>query len=735
MTVSCWTARAKIALALGVWILTVRPALAADVPAAKADAALQSGDIVVTAQKRGDQRLQDVPLSIVAIAGETLRKQGAVAYRDYLVQLPGVSYQSNGGFKDKIAIRGVADAIGSRTLSTTGIYVDEAPISEVDASLADISTYDLERVEVLRGPQGTLYGASSMGGTVRLITNKPSLTQSGGQIDATGSSLAHGGFGYSADGYVNVPLITDLLALRVTGGYRRTAGFIDNLAYNKDDANSGISDYVRAQLRYQPNPALNVLLSVQHKFDKRNGNPDEDLNRVKYDQYRLFPDHQHYNTNIYGLTVDYDLSFAHLTSATNYIDKKGVTTRDFSADVADIADAGFSVAPDSGAALFYSYPNKLFSQEVRVSSTRHGRFNWLIGGYYSRFHPHNAQTEHLTDGQLADVDFYSSLTNLKRTQLAIFGELSYEIVDGLTATAGVRASRVTTHSYNFTDGILNGETDDGPALRSNNKNVQQRYNLQYKLDENHQLYAQAAQGFRAGGPIVPSTRPACLAELATIGYSSAPTQYGPDRLWNYEIGVKNAFLARKLRVNVSGYQIDWRNVQLSESLACGDQFTANAGRARIRGAELESSLAPTPGLILTFNLGYTDSEFRDTNTKIRTVKGGSLPGVPKWNYSASLDYERPITARVSGFFHTDYGYVGGNRLSDLPGQSASRLRIEPSYDLLGARLGARFEGFEVSVFGTNILDKRGILATSFGQHNYQTVTTPRRVGVEVMKTF
>ncbi len=595
------------------------------------EAVPSSDDIVVTATKQGNQTVQNVPLSISVISGETLLKQGAVSYRDYLTSLPGVSYQSNGGYKDKIAIRGVADAISSRTNSTTGIYIDEAPITEVDASLADIGTYDLDHVEVLRGPQGTLYGASSMGGTVRLITRKPDLVASSGEVNAAVDAVAHSGdIGRSVDGFINLPIRTDQLALRVTAGYRHTAGFIDNVAVNAKDVNSGDSEYVRAQLRYAPTDRLNVLLQYQYKHDKRNGNPDEDIALGNYSQLRYYPEYQNVFTSIYGLTVDYKLGGATITSATNYIDKHGDTLRQLQGDLPDIQDVtGTTLKAGTGVGLIYSFPNRLFSQELRIASAQGKKLHWLVGAYYSNFSPNNLQREVVTGNQLPGVDLYTSATAITRTQIAAFGEVGYDITPRLTATVGLRAFQIKTRSYNITSGLLNGGVDDGPGLHSRDRSVQQRYNLQYRFDEDHQLYAQAAQGFRPGGPLTSVSGPTCRAELTALGYASLPASYAPDKLWNYEIGSKNSFLDRHLTVNASAYRIDWNQIQLAQNLACGQQFIANAGNARITGGELEVTARPLDGLNLSASVGYVDSEFRETNAQLRTVKGAPLPGVPK----------------------------------------------------------------------------------------------------------
>jgi outer membrane receptor protein involved in Fe transport len=712
-----------------------------DTPAAGQDSAddpSSGNEIVVTAMHRRD-RLQDVPASVGVVTGAQLRERNANSYREYLNTVPSVSYVSNGSYRDKIFIRGVAEGLTATTLATTGVYIDEASVSEISSSLGDISSFDIERVEVLRGPQGTLYGAGSMGGTVRVITAKPKI----GRFEALGEgtlsySADAGSPNYSASGAVNLP-VADNFAVRIAAAYRREAGFINNIAPNFEDTDINDERHLnlRAQALFQPSDDFSILAGFQFQKDEINqGNVQEVGN--KRNIIRRYPEFNKYNTKIYSLTINKGFGFANLVSATNYVDKKNLSGRDSTRGFGgpQYPDAiGSPLPADQGVGLLYRFPNKFFSQELRLSSTSEGPFTWLVGGYYSNFMPNNRQGfDTVATPALATLDFFSFASTIRRRNLAAFGELSFKPLEELELTAGYRHTSVRTRSTNISSGFLNDNSTTTQDQRASETAGTQKYRVTYKPNDRTLVYVQAAQGFRAGGPLglFPS---ACNAELAQLGFSSPPTQYNSDSLWNYELGTKNTLFGNKLTVNATVYHIDWDNIQAARNLNCAIQFISNVGKAKSQGAELEITAHPTQGLDLTGSASYTNAKLKSTNTAIGAVNGDPIPNVPKWTLSGSARYEFPINDTAEAFVRGDVSYVSA-RWSDFKGLPFPRARLDPGYALVGLRAGVSQGNLEGSVFVTNLFDSNAVVNTmSNNALIYENVVRPRVIGATIKARY
>ena len=687
----------------------------------------QLEEVIVTAQKRAE-RLQDVPGSVAVETGANLRAMGATDYADFLNSIPSVSYAQNGGYKDKIFIRGLSDSLSSRVLSTTGIYIDETPVTEVDASLADLGTFDINRIEVLRGPQGTLFGSGSMGGTVRIITNKPDFDGVSALFDGSVGGIHHGGTSYETNAMVNIPVIADVLAIRAVGGYRSDGGYIDNLFTGRDDVNDEKTSYARVQADLRPSENLDVLLGVQYQNQNLPYGNFQDIGLPDYTINHLFPEDNDYITRIYTATLNYTLPFATITSATSYINKSNFSSRDFTnAYGGDYVTATGTTVPNFGISLNNIYPNKAFTQEARIASSSSGPLHWLAGVYYNNFHPHNVQQLVSNIPQLAAFDFGTADITSYRRELAEFGEFSFDITQRLQVTAGVRHSAFV---------IGQGETDSGyefgdvvaPVLVAKQNKTVFKYRADYKLSPDNLVYAVASQGYRPGAPDS-NFGDQCLPELKALGYATPPTQYKADSLWNYEIGSKNEFLDRRVTVNADGYYIQWDNTQVAQNLQCGYQFISNAGGAHVKGAELEMTFRPLPGLDFSVAGAYTEATFTTTNLQINTREGAMLPNVPRWTVSSSGNYTWALGTNLEAYLHGDVQYVD-SRYSDLPLRPSTVL--EPSYVLLNARCGVIRGKWDLSLFAKNLTDEIAILnTTNTSGLNYQSINQPRTVGVEV----
>jgi len=692
----------------------------------------EPGDIIVTAQKRSE-RVQDVAASIAVVTGDSLQKSGAVNYADYLNSIPSVSYAKNSGFKDKIFIRGLSDTMGSRVLSTTGIYIDETPITEVDASLGDLGTFDMNRIEVLRGPQGTLFGSGSMGGTVRVITNKPDLDKVVGLVSGQLSGTSHGGANYDLNAMLNLPVLTDKVGLRLVGGYRDDSGFITNLVDGKDDINSSHSAYVRGLLSLKPTDNLDILLAVHYQHSKAYFGPNQDVGRAPYTAKRFYPEVNEFTTRIYNATINYTLPFATITSATSYINKTNFSARDFtSAYLAKYQAATGIAVPNQGVSLNYDFPNKGLTQELRIASSSKGPLHWLVGGYYNDFGPYTKQTYSTTIPSLSGFNYSTSMSRIYRRELAGFGEASVDVTDKFQLTAGVRHSTFWIGKQGNNSGYTYGGTITLPWVRIEQQATVLKFRADYKITPDNMIYAVASQGYRPGG-IVSSFDKSCLPQLQQLGYSTPPAQYDPDRLWNFEVGSKNQFLDRRLTVNADAYYIKWRNTQVAQNLQCGNQFISNAGGATSKGIELEVQAHPTDSIDLALGGGYTDATFTRTDPTIQVRKGADLPNVPKWTFSSSAQYNWTMGDAWKGFAHADLQYVDG-RYSDLP--LASSNVFEKSYTTINARLGVIHGPWQVDLFARNLTNEVAILNTSnTSGMNYQTINQPRTIGMAVRRSF
>jgi iron complex outermembrane receptor protein len=682
----------------------------------------QLQEVVVTAQKR-TERLQDVPLAVSVLSGDTLQQMGAQSFQDYLTGVAGVSYFTNRPTTNLIFIRGVSGGVNIGSASTTGIYIDEAPVSQAIGGTVDLNPFDLDRVEILKGPQGTLYGASSMGGTVRLIMNKPNLDKFDASFDGSGSytDLAN----YSANGMVNIPLIANTLGLRITAGYRDMSGFINDPYLALHNINSDEQVNLRGQLRWKPSEQADVLLSFAYSREQYafNQNAFVGAGIGPHEADYVFPDSGVQPFNLSGLTVNYDFDFAKLTSATNYSEK-------FSRVASDITffAPAFVVTPGPGQGIgFYaSYDAKTFTQELRLASKKGGRFNWLVGAYYESGTPPNLGAHFASNiPALEGLDLYTSQDSGEQHQRAAFGEVSYEVWRSLTVTAGVRESHYDLHTPTLQTGLLNG----GDSLSYSNARSEftdKKYAINYQLSPDHLLYAQAASGSRPGVDSgVSGLPPNCLSELPALGYPTPPKLANPDNLWTYEVGSKNALDDRRVTLNADAYYTRWRDVQSIINLSCGFSFNGNAGAARIRGVELEANLRPIDPLLLSLSVALTDSQITQSNASLGALAGDPLPLVPKYNGSASARYDFPVFAGATGYVRGDVTYVDGE-LSDF----AARSDAYPvsAYVLANLRLGFLKDNCEVSLFATNLANRR-IVTYEGDSPLAETLLRPRTIGI------
>ena len=728
-------------------------------------------EIIVTAQKR-EQSLYEVPQSISVVGGEALDQRQARNIADYAALVPGLSLEKGNPGETRILLRGINSGGAGSTVS---VYLDDVPFgsstSQTNGALlaGDFDTFDVERLEVLRGPQGTLYGSNSLGGVLRYITVAPRLSTWESKSEAGLETTKSGGVGYFGNAVVNAPL-GDKLALRVGGFYRKTAGFIDAIGIPDKDVNRARSYGGRASLLFQPNNRLSVRLTAQAQnirvqartaydadpetlepitADPFTGAPVNGENR-----YQLFPDRNKTNYRLYTGTLTYDFGFASLTSVTSY-------SRLIAEDRSDLSFSqlapGFTLA-DAASLLVYGlpstqygiyYPNqvtqKKFTQELRLASPKSDSFEWLIGGYYTRepgrlfqrYFPYNNVTGQaivpppalpggFTELVLAELDS-------RYKEYAGFGSATVHLTSKFDVTAGGRYSHNKQRTLQILDGALIGGRSENNA-KSSEGVFTWSVSPRYEIGPRSEIYARVAKGYRPGGPnVVPPGAPA-----------DYPVQTDADTLISYEAGLRAETADRTFAVDLSGYYIDWDKtliIATFQSAVGPINADANGKGARSYGFEATATARPISGLSITSSVAYNHSKLRgDTGNGGRD--GDQLPYAPHWNATVAADYTWSLSDRVKPYVGADVSLVSNRpgNFDDAYRTTYGRRLTLDGYATANLRAGVNLGHFNLSAYVRNLTNSRGL--TSAGLFGVRpngglevTPIQPRTIGGAVGFNF
>ena len=682
--------------------------------AASAEEAVPTDEIVVTAQKRA-QPLQDVPLSISALTAEQIEKRGFDGFTDYARSVPGLSFVDRGSGRNKITLRGVSTGVDQNHQSPVGIYIDETPVSFPNNE-PDLRLYDVERIEVLRGPQGTLYGAGSMGGTIRMITAKPKLDRIEASVSGSLSTTRHGDESVALNGMINVPLATDKVAMRTVFYYRNEGGFVDNAQLGKSNVNDAETWGARFSLKMAPSETFDATASILLQRSDFGGTQEIDPTLADLTQRRAVAELRSDDLTVYSLVLHNDFGWADLVSTTSYLDRKINDNRDVTAFL------GVPVP----VWLNNVVPDKNFVQEIRLASPSGGTVEWIAGLYYSR--RKNSLYQLAWHGGLFGIPtttplLDSDINNVTK-QYAAFGELSVNVTEALKITGGLRAFKVKERFSKVSDGIIAGgfSSDSGGSSESK---INPKINISYKATPDILVYAQAAQGFRVGGPNT---------TIPPLGGVSAPATFDSDSLWNYEVGFKSDFLGGKGTFNASLFYIDWSDIQVTVTRPDGFSYVTNGDKAKSKGAEVELSLRPVGGLELGATLAYTDAYLAANSASGAGLKGDRIPAVPKWSYDIFGRYSFPLSDALSGYMQANIQHVGGSYNgfpSDVPAPD-----LQHSYELANAKIGVETGDLDISLFVNNLFDKRAELFvdTTLGDQRIN-VNRPRTFGISASKRF
>lgn len=706
--------------ACAVAVAVIASAAFADTPAGGADnLALQ--EIVVSATRVGEESVQKIPMAISVISPAALDTKGLSGVSDFVGELPSVNLQSVSPGENVIDMRGLVtnevNPTNAQQRSLVALYLDDASITQ-EGFNPDLHVYDLERVEVIRGPQGTLYGAGSMAGTIRLITRKPDPTAFYGDADVSVSQTEHGGTNTSERGMINVPLIDDRLAARLVLYRSDESGYIDNIELHRRDANPDYATQERLAVRWLPSDALTVDISATFARLNALGRNTVYPQLGNYVYESLTPEQLSDYFKLYNITADWDVSFAHLISSTSYTARHIAEDESFESLDENLLTPGTKLP----AGNVNANDIHKFQQELRLVSRPDQPLRWTTGMYYERdsqFYPQNlvspgfdstfgaeigdptfnSQTVYGTPAP--NTPFYGTI-NLVERQFALFGDATYAIVPGLDMTLGARYFDFKDDFNLWFTGVAGaiapGEPDTGSGEQKSS-GVNPRGVLSYHITDEVMVYGEAARGFRYGGVNEPAPIIFCQAQLAALGLKESPLSFGPDHLWSYTLGEKGTFVDGRLKVNVDGFYIDWTDVQTLHQLSCGYNFAENAGKIRSQGLEWETQMRATTDLTLGVSGSFTDAVADGPIPNLGAEGGDRAPYFPRTIVTVSGTYDVPLPQGKLAFT-ADYTYRS-DEFTDFSPLAFDYLKI-PSSVMLNATIGYVRERWSLTLFGTNL---------------------------------
>ncbi len=735
-------------------------------------------EILVTAQRR-EERLQNVPISLTAYSQATMDVQGTRSIDDLARLTPAVQFThgatNNNSENSDISIRGISSQAGA---ATTGIYIDDTPIQTRHLSFGSFNAYpalfDIERVEVLRGPQGTLFGSGSEGGTVRFITPEPSLNRPALYARSEIGATAHGDPLYEAGIAAGTALIPERLGIRASVSYRHEGGYIDRIDWHtgttaESAANASRTVTARVALKWAATDALTVTPSVY--YQKRDV---DDTSAWWYIRSSLAPGdptggqfasplrtgNEFANPNsdrftLAALKVQWSLGPVEFFSSTSYYRRDQNATTDYSQfDRGIFLGNPFPPAGEVGRG-YWADGQKNWTQEFRLESAdRQARLTWTAGLFYQ--HARETTRQDVYDpaiqvdlGLPGDFNGGTIYAEDPRVgidkQFAVYGQGDFKLTESLKLTLGLRYAQAQF------DGTANYPTTlvVGPAFTSQGSETEHpvtpKAGLNWQIDANNLVYFTAAKGFRIGGAN-PAVGQFCYGPggaLEQIGLTAVPPTYGSDNVWSYEIGSKNLFASKRLLLNASAYYIDWNNIQQNVPLtACGFQYTGNLGTARSTGFDLQSVYSFSEGVSLGASFGYTDARFTKTvqlaPAVLSIVRDGDHLAASPWSATAFLE-DSIAVGGGSAYARADYQYSA--RQSDtvaasnpLNGGFPAGFDPIPAQSFTSLRAGLKWSGWDVSVFAQNLFDSHprlGGAAEIFAPYSLYTAYSyrPRTIGV------
>lgn len=730
-------------------------------------------EVIVTATRRAE-RAQDVPVSITTLSQEELTKRGIVNYDGLATATPGVVLNRASANFNNFTARGIAtNGYGANLQSTVAIYLDELPISSNgNSTILDPTLYDVERIEFLRGPQGTLFGSGSLAGALRILTHDPDPSKFEASALVDLGIMNKGGLRQRYNAMLNVPLIEDQLALRVVGFSRHEEGWVDNVGTGIENANSLVQYGGRAILQWEPTDRFTARLMYSQEISNPHDSSLTNPNRGDFVRFTDRPDLFQSDMTNYNATFEYQFDGAQLTSSTTYSDYAGL----FYVDLAGTYAQAFAFALDADAW------DKTFVQEVRLVSDPGGSFDWSVGGFYTRKrrdvdYNYRSNQEYLDSvflSGLPDEYYQRFASHFVSHEIAAFGQLTYRFNPDLWVTGGLRYGKTDAQGFTEEGGynsnyfailsnyaafynfyiVTLGQTsipitvtpNTAPAsagVKAEEEGPSYRFSLSWRPSPSITTYAAVSTGFRP--PIV-------NARAGTPPPATDPTDiiipYGAtsDELINYEIGVKGRWFSGRLYADAALYWIDWNDIQVQANRVSDSvQFATNIGGATSKGAEVSILAVPADGWTVGVTGSWNQAEVDDLTAQEAAISGavlGARLAGPEFSGSVRVNYEWQPTPGVTGNASVAVSHVGShpNAFPNTPGRPLVPL---PTYDytddytFVNANLAFAFDQFTVAGYVENLFNDDSvnyIHPEAFIDGRYGRLR-PRTVGVRVGYEF
>ena len=702
-------------------------------------------DIIVTANRRSESVL-NVPEQVTALTGEDLSRRNTRSLDEFASFVPGLTIQSNTPGSNLIVVRGVTT--GSQQTNAVSAYLDDVPLNSSSGFAQgqrqlSINAFDLDRVEVLSGPQGTLYGASSLGGTIRYITAKPQLDRGAARLEGEVSTTDHGGTNSSGRGMINIPIVENRLALRASFVQQYDSGFADDRGLRLNNQGAARITAVRASLLAQITPNLDVQITGFDEDVVNRGLNTVDRNPITgalipgegaYQQTYTLPQRNDQSVKLAYGTVDWNVGFAKLTSITSYQRENLVLNN----DISTIYSGLFGTLLGLGPLGVNPYRNNTvinlskFTQEGRLVSNPGRVFDWVLGAYYTFERAgETVGVLNLNDpgGKLLGLPIFNGDIPTTYREIAGYADGTIHFTSRLDLSLGIRYSH---DSQNFTEsqtGLLGNPSSPATANvigASSSENVKTYLiNPRYKLNDNLSVYARVANGYRPGGPNY------------VVAGSGAQPRYEPDTLWTYEVGAKASLLDHRVQASLALYDTEWSKIQVTGIVSGVAQLT-NAGNARVRGGELALSYRATHALNFNGSLSYTNAKLTTTSPPLGiTYEGARLPISPRWAFAVGADYAVELGNGQQARLSINDRYQGP-RNSGFIGSTLLLPYHLKAFNLVDADLTVGLTPkLEVGVYAKNILNSQGALFGDRSNNLYVptapanvSLTRPRTIGVQ-----
>jgi iron complex outermembrane recepter protein len=751
---------------------------------ASTEPALQ--EVVVTADRR-EEHLGRVPVSVAAFTKAQMDAQGVRRVDDIALLTPGLTFTHEGGGDGasgqitQISIRGIQSTVGA---GTTGVYIDDTPIQTRALGTSSENAYpevfDLSRVEVLRGPQGTLFGAGAEGGVVRFIATAPSLTNYSGYARAELADTDSGAPSYEIGIADGGPIIGNRLGFRASGWFRSDGGWIDRvdsgtLQAVQSNANSQRSASMRLAMTWMPTGKFTLNPSVFYQnlqyddtslyWDSISDPADEEFRngrtlRQPWKDVFVLP----------ALASEYDLGSASLLNNISFFNRDSTGIKDGTNFIrAELGISPFPTLPGENAPTYMEDTQNVFTEELRLRSNGSQRLNWTVGLFFS--HAKQFVYENYVDQYLDQTlmnltagapfcppagcntqeffgvpliggkSYFIGAEDTLDKQTAVYGQADYDVWGGLKLTAGLRVADMQYTNTTLTEGPIAGGMNASGGAQSEHP-VTPKAGIEYQMNPHVLLYASASKGFRPGGSnIIVSSE--CGGNLAQLGLKQVPPSYGSDHVWSYEVGNKSNLADGRFQIASSLFWIDWQDIQQNILLpGCASEFVSNLGAAVSKGFDVQTQIRPLPGLTVGLSGGYTDAAYT------RTTVGGSATviaergdaiGVPKWSGSLSSEYDFASFGR-NMYARFDFQFIGEGPNQD-PRVYGYDPAIVPAGEtrMLNLRMGTLLGQWNLSVFADNVTNSEPILAQGRDATGSPILTSftyrPRTLGVTAVLTF